>query len=250
MKSSQLLLAAIVAAVVILGAAIVYKSHHKASAPQPGGTHAPVTAAVPAPPPPPTAPATSVKQPGQVKDALKAGLLKPIFYVQEKMAMLQRGLTAALNSRRILLDDLDKLDFATTASTNPYNVFNPNGKVKYAPIDGIWLDQELIDKLTTRKGTPLVYNMHRVTDKDGTSEILYAVIPNIAQANCGVAAGNKEFNSAAPIGVENDPHTIIDDPAGMPVIDVGCVHTPNGIVWLYKLKLRYKHKGQDHWGSR
>lgn len=203
--------------------------------------------AVPAPPPPPTAPATTVKP---VKDALKAGVLNPIFFVQSKMQLLQRGLVAALNSRHIMLEDLDKLDFNPAATTDPYNVFNPNGKIRYTPLDGSWIDQSLVDKLTTKKGTPLIFNMRRtVDDTGGISEVLYAVIPNIASANCGVKAGNQEFSTSTPLSVENDPHTIVDDPAGMPIIPVGCIHTPAGSLWLYELKLRYKHKGQTRWGS-
>ena len=166
------------------------------------------------------------------------------------MQMLRQGLTSAFNTRRIALADLEKLDFSTAPSTDPYNVFNPNGKVGYVPVNGIWIDQALIDKLTTKKGTPLVYNVRRVTDKEGTSETLYAVIPNIAAANCGVGAGNQIYASNAPLAIENDNHTIVDDPPGMPVIDNGCVQTPAGLVWFYKLRLRYKHTGQDNWGSR
>lgn len=255
MKSNQLIFGFLGVAVLLFIGAIAYKfAHHgpgktAVQPASPGAVTAPVTATAPQAPPAPTAPATTVKP---VKDALKAGVLNPIFFVQTKMQMLKRGLTAALNQRKITLVDLDKLSFDPGASTDPYNVFNPNGQIRYSPMDGVWLDQDIIDKLTTKKGTPLVFNMRRVTDKQGTSETLYAVIPNIAPTSCGVGAGNAEFTTRAALDVEPNNHAIIDDPAGMPIIDAaGCVHMSDGrILWLYNLKTRYQHKGETRWGSR
>ena len=253
MKSNHLIFGFLGVAVVLFIGMIAYKfSHHGndgKTAVQPPAVATANTPAAPQAPPAPTAPATNVKP---VKDALKAGVLNPIFFLQTKMQMLKRGLTAALNSRRIRLEDLDKLTFDTNATTDPYNVFNPNGQIRYSPMDGVWLDQKVIDQLTTKAGSPLVFNMRRVVDKQGTSEILYAVIPNIAPKNCGVGAGNADYASKQDLAIEPDNHTVVEDPSTMPVILVaGCVHMSDGrIVWMYNLKTRYQHKGETRWGSR
>lgn len=260
MKSNQLIIGFVAIAAALLIVGIVYKVAHK------GGSRPPVQAPVSAPAPapaaataanrkpgaPPSAPAgpASTVNPNASKGMLQTGQLNPIFYIQTKMQLLSVGLTAALNKRNITLADLDKLDFSTAPSTEPYNVFNPNGKVGYVPIDGAWIDQETVDAVTTKKGTPLVYNLRRTPDAKGVSEVLYAMIPNIAPAACGVGAGNKDFVSNADIGIERDNHTVIDDPAGMPVIDMGCLHTPGKkIVWMFKIRLRYKRQGEERWGS-
>jgi hypothetical protein len=253
MKVNPLAIVFVVLAIALVGGIIAYKSKHH------GGTTAvqPPAPAVakanapkqPAAPPAPTAPATTIKP---VKDALKEGILNPIFFIETKMQMLKRGIMVALNSRQLKLEDFEKLSFDATATTDPYNVFNPNGVIRYAPMDGVWLDQSIIDRVTSKKGSPLVFNVRRVTDQLGTSEILYAVIPNIAVQNCGVAAGSVDYSSQAALTVEPDTHTIVDDPPGMPVVQgSACIHMPDGrVVWLYNLKMRYKHTGETRWGSR
>jgi hypothetical protein len=250
MKSNQLIIGFLAIAVALFAAGIVYKfAHHGRPAQQQATTAIEKNATPQAPAPAaPTAPGSTVKP---VKDALQEGVLNPVFYVQVKMKMLQTGLAAALNQRNITLADLDKLSFDTAPTTDPYNVFNPQGKINYAPQDGKWLDQSLIDKMTTKKGTPLVYNLRRVPDSGGINETLYAVIPNIAPANCGAGAGNKDLRVKSSIVIESDNHTIVDDAPGMPIIDIGCLHTPDQkVVWLYKLRTRYKRTGHDKWGSR
>ncbi|TAL38014.1 MAG: hypothetical protein EPN97_04400 [Alphaproteobacteria bacterium] len=258
MKSNQLIIGFLAIAVAVFLAGVVYKVTHKGGgrppvqAPAPASTPAPTVAVsrpTPAPPPPPTAPATTIN-PNASKGMLQTGHLSPIFYIQAKMRMLKTGVTAALNRRSVTLDDFDKLDFAPVASTDPYNVFNPNGKIAYKPNDGAWIDQALVDAVTTKKGTPLVYNLRRTTEPKGTLEVLYAMIPNISPKACGVAAGNKDYSSRVEIGIEADNHTIVDDPPGMPAIEMGCLHTPgNKIVWMYQIKLRFMRNGDDRWGS-
>lgn len=256
MKSNQLIIGFLAIAAAIFLAGVVYKVANKSGGKPPVQAPAPVAvqktpaAPRPLPPPaPPAGPATTVK-PDASKGAMKTGNLNPIFYVQTKIRLLTTGLTAALNKRNITLADFDKLDFSTAPSTDPYNVFNPNGKIAYTPIGGAWIDQETVDAVTTKKGTPLVFNVRRTKDAKGTSEILYAVIPNISPAACGAAAGNSVYSSSAEIAVEPDTHTIVDDPPGMPPIEVGCLQTPGKkIVWMQKIKLRYMRNGDDRWGS-
>jgi hypothetical protein len=259
MKSNLLIIGFLAFAVAVFAAGIVYKVTQKGGGKPP--VQAPVAAPAPAPapavamsrpvpvPPSPTAPATTVN-PNAPKGMLQSGHLNPIFYIQTKMRFLRTGVTAAMNRRSVTLEDFDKLDFSPAASTNPYNVFNPNGKVGYKPNDGAWIDQATVDAVTTRKGTPLVYNLRRTKDSKGTLEVLYAMIPNISPKACGAAAGNKDYSSRSEIAIEPDNHTIVDDPPGMPVIEMGCLHTPgNKIVWMYQIKLRYMRNGDNRWGS-
>jgi hypothetical protein len=260
MKTNQLIIGFLAIAVAVFLAGIVYKVAHKSGgkpvqSPAQTQTPAPAPAVAqnrqpqPPPPPAPTAPATTVN-PNASKGMLATGQLNPIFYIQTKMHLLKTGITAALNKRSITLADFDQLDFTPVASTDPYNVFNPNGKISYKPIDGAWIDQATVDAVTTKKGTPLVYNLRRTTDAKGTTEVLYAMIPNISPSACGAAAGNQQFSSRAEIGIVPDNRTIVDDPPGMPVVEVGCLYTPGKkIVWMYKLKLRFKRNGEERWGS-
>src|SRR6185503_1063344 len=80
-----------------------------------------------------SAPVTPITGQGSVASrpemASRQEALNPFLPVQRQLDALQTGLTAALNKRQIMLEDLDKLSFDTpNAKENPeYNVFNPKG---------------------------------------------------------------------------------------------------------------------------
>jgi hypothetical protein len=252
MKSSDRIIIGFLAlCVVAFAIGIAWKVSHRA--PRPAATE--TTAAAPSKPSAaPASPAASDHggTPPQMgnKDLMKAGLLNPIFYIQGKLRTMAQSITAAMNRRVITLDDLEKLDF-TPGSEDEYGVFNPKGKIAFVPGDGRWIDQSMLDAVTTKKGTPLVYNLRRTTDAKGqVTDVLYAIIPNAAPSACGIGAGAKDLNANEAIVLEKDNHQLVEDIAGTPVINVGCVHAPDGnTAWFFKVRLRSKRPNDVRWGS-
>jgi hypothetical protein len=176
----------------------------------------------------------------------------PVFYLQQQMKGLQNGVTAALNKRKITLADFEKLYFGGSDAPDPaYAVFNPDGKIAFKPANGKWIGQDLIDKIAKEKGTKLVYNLRRVKDaKGGVTDILYAIIPNVDAANCGMAAGNEQYAYAGEFKVAKNNNVIVEDPADMPIMKIGCImDSTHAQTWVYRLKLRTITGSQKIWGS-
>jgi hypothetical protein len=176
----------------------------------------------------------------------------PIFYLQENMKGMQRAITAALNRRKITLADLDKLYFGGNAAPDPaYAVFNPTGLVGFKPAGGKWFGQDLVDKIAKVKGTKLVYNLRRITDGKGkVTDVLYAIIPNVDAANCGMAAGNDQYAYTGQFKIAPDNNTIIEDTPDTPIMQIGCLmDNTHTITWVYRLKLRTQAGPSKAWGS-
>lgn len=224
--------------------AIYYKKHHTpSSGPASVDTPAPVYTA-----PQMTTPAS------QYAPAVSAQNLaaNPIFYLQQQMRGMANGITAALNKRQITLGELEKLYFGGSDAPDPaYAVFNPAGKIAFKPASGKWVGQDLVDKIAKVKGTKLVYNLRRVTDSKGkVTDILYAIIPNVDGANCGMAAGNEQYAYAGEFKVAKDNSVIVEDPADMPIMKIGCImDSTHAQTWVYRLKLRTITGSQKIWGS-
>jgi len=178
--------------------------------------------------------------------------VKPVFYLQQQMKGLQRGITAALNRQQIKLADLDKLYFGGNNAPDPkYAVFNPEGLIRFKPADGKWFGQDLVDKIAKVKGTKLVYNLRRITDAKGKiTDVLYAIIPNVDASNCGVAAGNEQYAFTGTFKLAPDNNTIIEDTPDTPIMNIGCLmDSTHTITWVYRLKLRTQVGLNKAWGS-
>jgi hypothetical protein len=204
-----------------------------------------------------TSPSTAVKSatpaytppPAAVVKDLAA---KPIFYLQQHMKGLQRGITAALNRRKITLGDFEKLYFGGGNAPDPnYAVFNPNGLIAFKPAGGKWFGQDLIDKIAKVKGTKLVYNLRRTTDAKGKiTDVLYALIPNVDASNCGMAADNEQYAFTGTFKIAPDNNTIIEDTPDTPIMNIGCLmDSTHQITWVYRLKLRTQVGMNKAWGS-
>ncbi|MEZ0262421.1 MAG: hypothetical protein ACAH80_15560 [Alphaproteobacteria bacterium] len=176
----------------------------------------------------------------------------PVFYLQAHMKGLQRGITSALNRQKIKLADLDKLYFGGGEAPDPnYAVFNPNGLIAFKPAGGKWFGQDLVDKIAKVKGTKLVYNLRRSTDSRGKiTDVLYAIIPNVDAAHCGVQAGNEQYATTSQFKIAPDNDTIIEDTAEIPIMQIGCLmDNTHKISWVYRLKLRTQVGSGKAWGS-
>jgi hypothetical protein len=244
MKSDKLILAFLGVALLLFGAGVAYKLTR--TPPAPAGKAA-VTAAAP------RAKALPKTQPPRAgaatkQDPLKGGAIQPVFYVQEKIKTLGQKITAALNQRRITLDDLERLEFNGGGSAGEFDVFNPQGRIGFVPAGGLWITQEVVDRMA--EDSRLVYNLRRVRRNGVITETLYAIIPDVDAKSCGPAGGNIEYSVNAPVVIAPDNHTIIEDSTQMPAINTGCLTTSEGKRhWFHKLRVRTKVAKAQRWGS-
>lgn len=178
--------------------------------------------------------------------------VEPVFYLQQHMKGLERGITAALNRQKIKLADLEKLYFGGNDAPDPaYAVFNPNGLIRFRPEGGKWFGQDLVDRVAKVKGTKLVYNLRRITDAKGkVTDVLYALIPNANASSCGPAAGNAQYVYGGTFRLAKDNSTIVEDTPDTPIMQNGCLmDSTHTLTWVYRIKLRTQAGPNKAWGS-
>lgn len=179
------------------------------------------------------------------KDPLQGGAIQPVFYAQAKMKTLEQKITAALNQRKITLNDLDRLDFK--GGGGEFDVFNPKGRIGFVPANGLWITPEVIEKMSADSDSKLVYNIQRVRWNGNVTETLYAIISDVDPKSCG---GAQEYTVKLPVTIAADNSTVVDAPPGMPLINNGCLKTPDGKAhWFYKLRVRTRAARAKLWGS-
>jgi len=171
--------------------------------------------------------------------------------VTEQLWSLHTAIAEALNTRRITLADFEKLHFGgVAANVDPdYAIFNPRGKIAFKPLLNQWINQSLLDRVTTTKNMPLIFNLRRVTDATGTTtDVLYAIIPGMAPQVC------KEtkliYQLTAPFALELDNAKIVQDNAAvMPVLTkAACLITPDRRVYYFApLAQRVWRKKTGRW---
>lgn len=249
MKNKPLVIV-IVLMLVLLGVfGVIYMKKHSGKGTDAVQTAATATTTAPVKPVTGPTPAPAFSPPPAAAKDLAA---KPIFYLQQHMKGLHRGITAAMNSQRIKLADLEKLYFGGGDAPDPnYAVFNPNGLVRFKPAGGKWFGQDLVDKIAKVKGTKLVYNLRRITDSKGRiTDVLYAMIPNVDASNCGMTAGNEQYAFTGQFKIAPDNNTIIEDTPDTPIMNIGCLmDNTHQITWVYRLKLRTQVGPNKAWGS-
>lgn len=171
--------------------------------------------------------------------------------VTEQVWALHVAITEALNTHRITLADFEKLHFGGVAGNvdASYAVFNPRGRIAFRPLLNQWINQSLLDRVTTAKNMPLIYNLRRVTDGAGTTtDVLYAIIPGMAPQIC--RATKLVYALSAGIAFEVDNSKIVqDDPRVMPVLtSAACLVTPDRrVYWFSPLQQRVLRKGSGKW---
>lgn len=158
--------------------------------------------------------------------------------------LLSAALARALKHRQILMEDFEKLSFGgATPDVDPaYAVFNPEGVIRFKPMFGKWIDQEILDRLTQAGAGRIFYSLRRQQVEHGDArDTLYAVIPFPSDKLCHAVPLNthiSEFLHFAP-----DNSEIVEDPPG--TLDPkhfeqpSCITMPDGTrLFLYPLRQR------------
>jgi len=152
--------------------------------------------------------------------------------------------------RQIEYDDFEKIDFSFPGDRgygdNPkWEFFNPEGIFK-APL----IPQDLLDRVTTEKGTRPVFNVRSTTDPEAVFELslppgtrtehLYIIIPNISP-DCAKA----EKITSKSIKVAIDNHEVVYDENLM----IGFIQSPdsNQRYLLTSIMRRIKTPGAKEW---
>ncbi|MDE1153802.1 MAG: hypothetical protein PW788_14805 [Micavibrio sp.] len=165
--------------------------------------------------------------------------------------LLKSTLTSALNEGKITLNDLEKLHFGGVSNNiDPmYAVFNPKGNIKFHPMLNQWINQKLLDKLTTQKNMPLIFSLRRMADaKKRTTDTLFAIVPNPVPELC--IATQQTLSVTAPFKLEVDNSVIaMDDGRVMPLLlKPACLVTPDKrVYYFYPLRHRTFIAGDKAW---
>lgn len=171
--------------------------------------------------------------------------------VTEQLWTLHTAITDAINTRRITLADFEKLNFGGVAAhVDPdYAIFNPRGKIAFKPLLNQWITQSLLDRVTTAKNMPLIFNLRRVSDATGqTTDVLYAIVPGMAPQVCKET--RLVYQLTGPIALELDNSKIVQDNAAvMPVLTkAACLVTPDRRVYYFTpLAQRVWRKKTGRW---
>jgi hypothetical protein len=112
-----------------------------------------------------------------------------------------------------------------------------------------FVEQECIDRFTTKQGEHLIFNLRRHTMvRDGSKwEVLYGIVPNFDPARCRPEVDRCviSYDAGADFKIGANNHQIIEDPPDFPQGSVGgqtcgnhqkiCVHSADGKVSLFFL---------------
>ena len=174
--------------------------------------------------------------------------------VMGQMRLLGATISSAVVHKRMTFDDFEKLTFggADSGGDPEYNVFNPEGRVRFKPLLDQWIQQSDLDALTTEAGTQFFYNLRRTVDAKGTiTDVLYAVLPKPTVLVCNMthlimngtqltfpADNSKVVQDAA----DAIPKNVYTSPACLVMAD-------KKTYWFVPLRLRTKRAGEQVWGS-
>jgi len=165
--------------------------------------------------------------------------------------LLKATLTNALNDGKITLNDLEKLHFGgVSPKIDPmYAVFNPRGNIGFHPLMNQWINQKLLDHLTTQKDMPLIFSLRRMADaKKRTTDTLFAIVPNPVPQLC--IRTQQMLSVSATFKFEADNSTVVvDDGRVMPLLmKPACLVTPDKrVYYFYPLRHRTFIAGDKAW---
>lgn len=158
--------------------------------------------------------------------------------------LLSAALARALKRRQIRIEDFEKLSFGGAApDVDPaYAVFNPEGIIRFKPMFGKWIDQEILDMLTQTGAGRIFYSLRRQQiDHGDVRDTLYAVIPFPTDKLCRAVPLNAHINEILHFAPDN--REIVEDPPG--ALDPkhfeqpSCITMPDGTrLFLYPLRQR------------
>lgn len=175
--------------------------------------------------------------------------------VTGQLRMLDSALARAIMRKKLGFEDFEKLHFGG-ASDNvdaDFAVFNPEGKVKFRPLGGAWIDQASLDALTRQKGMRIYYSLRRQADNSGTTDGLYAVIPSPTEKFCKHV--RMAYTIKPALKFANDNGQIVTDEMGTIPNDAmkvpSCITSGDGrVYYFHPLRTRFLRKGGTMWQGR
>lgn len=182
----------------------------------------------------------------------------PLQLIFSRLSGLSQAISPLLAKGVIAPEAFEELDFSipgdiTYGDDVGIEVFNPTGILKATPIQ-----QELIDKVSTTKGTKILYNLRRLeTENGGAKDVLYAILTDVDEQACAEASeasrdiDNNRLRSMLKsvdnieIGANNQK--ILVDKIPLPSFAY-CIQTPDqkNLTFIYLVK-RIKKSGGDKW---
>ncbi|HYD18333.1 MAG TPA: hypothetical protein VEF76_07635 [Patescibacteria group bacterium] len=172
-----------------------------------------------------------------------------------QMRMLGAAIGNAAQRKRIALEDLEKLHFGGVSDkVDPaYAVFNPDGRIKFRPLMGAWIDQATLDRVTTAKNMRLYYSLRRQTDASGTTDTLFAVIPNPTEKFCRLTRLSLKAKQQLTFAADNTK-PVAEAPGtftGEALLRPSCIlSTDNRLYWFAPLASRFLAPGGTMWQKR
>ena len=131
-----------------------------------------------------------------------------------------------------------------------YLRLNPQGLVRFHPLLNKWIDQDLLDQVTSQPGQAIWYSLRRQQDSTALIDVLYAIIPYPSATLCG--ATMQHFTLSSNLQLANDNGQVVPDSAGYFPKGVykapACLFTPDKkAFWVYPLRTRLLRPGSRSW---
>ncbi len=182
-------------------------------------------------------------------------LNQTIQVVTGQLRMLDSAIARAIMRKKIGFEEFEKLNFAgVVANADPaYAVFNPEGKIKFRPMAGAWIDQAALDGVTKQKNMRIYYSLRRQSDAAGTTDALFAVIPSPADKFCERVRLAYKVKPTLKFAADNGQ--IVTDETGAIPNDAmkvpSCITSGDGrTYYFHPLRVRFLRKGGTMWQGR
>lgn len=175
--------------------------------------------------------------------------------VTGQLRMLDAAIARAIMRKKIGFEEFEKLNFAgVVANADPaYAVFNPEGKIKFRPMAGAWINQATLDAVTKQKNTRIYYTLRRQSDASGTTDALFAVIPSPIDKFCERV--RLAYKVAPTLKFAADNAQVVTDEVGAIPNDAmkvpSCITSGDGrVYYFHPLRVRFLRKGGTMWQGR
>ncbi len=175
--------------------------------------------------------------------------------VTGQLRMLDSAIARAIMRKKLGFEEFEKLHFGGAAdNVDPaYAVFNPEGKIKFRPMMGAWIDQAMLDSVTKQKNMHIYYSLRRQSDAVGTTDALFAVIPSPVDTFCKRVRLAYKVKPALKFAANNGQ--VVTDEAGAIPNDAmkvpSCITSGDGrVYYFHPLRARFLRKGGTMWQGR
>lgn len=168
-----------------------------------------------------------------------------------QMRLLSVSITAAIMRKRMGYEHLESLDFSQAAadSGSDWAVFNPKGVVMFRGMMNKWIDQELLDQVTSAKGQAVWFSLRRQQSAEAVIDVLYGIIPFPSKGLCETT--RIQVSLPENLQLANDNGQVIEDRLGYIPVSAAkspsCLFTPDKkSYWVYPLRSRLLQIGRAH----